>query len=135
MTQTAVQGDATEETDESNRSNKSSNAASIFTLDPLEGPRDEKDGSGDEDEEQKCLQAEELRLVSTISHDCFSTLLPRDWTRIERKSRERLITPPMSNIRRNRNRRRPMTSLEADDANVSKSLINHELSKLSFSNS
>ncbi|CAF2056669.1 unnamed protein product [Brassica oleracea] len=96
MTQTAVQGDATEETDESNRSNKSSNAASIFTLDPLEGPRDEKDGSGDEDEEQKRLQAEELRLVSTISHDCFSTLLPRDWTRIERKSRERLITPPMS---------------------------------------
>ncbi|CAN6928800.1 unnamed protein product, partial [Brassica oleracea] len=49
MTQTAVQGDATEETDESNRSNKSSNAASIFTLDPLEGPGDEKDGSGDED--------------------------------------------------------------------------------------
>ncbi|CAN6928813.1 unnamed protein product [Brassica oleracea var. botrytis] len=50
-----VQGDTTEETDESNRSNKSSNAAPIFTLDPLEGPEDEKDGSGDEDEEQKRL--------------------------------------------------------------------------------
>ncbi|KAG2251246.1 hypothetical protein Bca52824_081382 [Brassica carinata] len=66
---TAVQGDSTEETDESNRSNKSSNAASIFTLDPLEGPGDEKDGSGDEDEEQKRLLAEELRLVSTIPNE------------------------------------------------------------------
>lgn len=43
-------------------------AASILTLDRLLGLWEEE-ASGEEEEAQKRLEAEELRLVSTISHD------------------------------------------------------------------
>ena len=41
----------------------------MLTLDRLVGRGDDEDCSGDEEEEQKRLEVEELRLVSTISHE------------------------------------------------------------------